>query len=170
MQMQHLFLYLILLFIAERELVHRCDKSRWGNHHCLSTCEAEANLDQLAAIIQDHSMIRALSVHARYCAFNLSSISIFGSLEFRALEFTLDREKVFWYINFLHKLKLYIQTLTDLSQIKEGLISNPVHEANKIFSSINVTPRLHLNEDDVVQSEDALRVILAAKEFLFDDK
>lgn len=99
--------------IIEELLINFCDKSRNGNHFCLTTYDASylLNLFRQACMMEE---VRLLNTDAvRYAALNITSLFKYGSVEFRALESTNDFNKVNTWVQMLYKLKLATKQFRD---------------------------------------------------------
>lgn len=99
--------------IIEELLINFCDKSRNGNHFCLTTYDASylLNLFRQACMMEEVQLLNTGDV--RYAALNITSLFKYGSVEFRALESTNDFNKVNTWVQMLYKLKLATKQFRD---------------------------------------------------------
>ena len=86
MQINHLYNFLVLYFLIEEPLIDWCGPARVANVFCMRGKDASGNIDYIRDSMDDlHLIVNADSSVCKYGALNLSSIPIFGSLEFRGL-------------------------------------------------------------------------------------
>ncbi len=93
----------ILWVLFEQEYIKLCGKSRKGNLFCLSTLEAE---EGLRSFCKWYTSLPYLSVgKRRYGALNFHAIEQYGSLEFRSMEGTLDKNRIMDWVQRLATLR-----------------------------------------------------------------
>lgn len=85
---------IVLYLIFEELLVKWCGEDREGNMFCLRSSDAEAIIDALIQAKASGSLREAQRDSYRYASINLSSLSKFGSIEFRAMRTRADLTSV----------------------------------------------------------------------------
>lgn len=98
-------------FMLEEVLLRFCDKSRLGNHFCLRMSDASYLLDKLVEFITTENIRVLEDENLRYASLNVTSLFKYGSIEFRALESTLDYERIKTWAGVLVHLRDYAKTL-----------------------------------------------------------
>ena len=98
-------------FMLEEVLLRYCDKSRLGNHFCLRMSDASYLLDKIVDFIQQEDLRQLDTDDLRYASLNVTSLFKYGSIEFRALESTLDFDKIKTWAGVLVHLRDYAKTL-----------------------------------------------------------
>lgn len=90
--------------IFEDVLTEWCGSHRVGNFFCLRTRDAEGLLDTIVSSLQSQSYTDVRTDDIRYAGLNLTSLSRYGSLEFRAMRSTTDPDTIMTWIDVLLKL------------------------------------------------------------------
>ena len=98
-------------FMLEEVLLRFCDKSRLGNHFCLRMSDASYSLDKLVEFIEKEDFYLLNNEDLRYASLNVTSLFKYGSIEFRALESTLDFNRIKTWAGVLVHLRDYAKTL-----------------------------------------------------------
>ena len=98
-------------FLLEEVLLSFCDKSRVGNHFCLRMKDASYLLDPLVSFIETQDINVLNDDNLRYSSLNVTSLFKYGSIEFRALESTLDFNRIKIWAGVLAHLKEYATTV-----------------------------------------------------------
>lgn len=98
-------------FMLEEVLLRFCDKSRLGNHFCLRMSDASYSLDKLVEFVQNEDIRVLENEDLRYASLNVTSLFKYGSIEFRALESTLDFNRIKTWAGVLVHLRDYAKTL-----------------------------------------------------------
>lgn len=95
--------------LVEEPIFKWVGEYRESNNFCMPWYEAEADIEVLCDIFTNKA--RFLTMEARrlhrYSAMNLQALHKFGSIEYRHLKTTLDKNRVFMWINMLLSLKKY---------------------------------------------------------------
>lgn len=99
-------------FMLEEVLLRFCDKSRLGNHFCLRMSDASYSLDRLVEFVERQDIHTLNSEDLRYASLNVTSLFKYGSVEFRALESTLDPERIRIWAGVLVHLRDYAKTIS----------------------------------------------------------
>jgi hypothetical protein len=98
-------------FMLEEVLLRFCDKSRLGNHFCLRMSDASYLLDKIVQFIESEDLHTLNTEDLRYGSLNITSLFKYGSVEFRALESTLDVGRINTWAGVLVHLRDYAKTL-----------------------------------------------------------
>lgn len=106
-----------LYYIFEEVLIDWCCPTRKGNHFCLAVNDAEYILDHVLGVVEDGELRRLDTDDIRYASLNFRSLFRYGSLEFRALESTVDWERILTWCRILKRLKDYSLTYNNPSDI-----------------------------------------------------
>ncbi len=106
-----LITFICSYFMLEEVLLRYCDKSRLGNHFCLRMSDASYALDRLVACVEKQDLRLLDSEDLRYASLNVTSLFKYGSIEFRALESTLDPERIRVWSGVLLHLRDYAKTV-----------------------------------------------------------
>ena len=102
--MRELLCYISAYLILENILVKWCGETREGNHFCLRTEDADYLVKLLRDMVLNDSSLN-FDPDLRYSSMNIMSVSKFGSLEFRALNSSLDVERMMTWATVLHNIK-----------------------------------------------------------------
>lgn len=103
--------FICAYFMLEEVLLKFCDKTRQGNHFCLRMSDASFSLDSLVSFILEEDINILDTEDLRYASLNVTSLFKYGSIEFRALESTVDFERVKVWASVLTHLRDYAMTL-----------------------------------------------------------
>ena len=102
--MRELLCYISAYLILENILVKWCGETREGNHFCLRTEDADYLVKLLRNMVLNDSSLN-FDPDLRYSSMNIMSVCKFGSLEFRALNSSLDVERMMTWATVLHNIK-----------------------------------------------------------------
>jgi hypothetical protein len=97
--------FITLSLILDELLVSQNGEHRIGNNFCLRAKDAMGQVTSLIQLIECGENFMSFSPHDRYSSINLASLTKFGSIEFRSLECTLDRQRLFHWIGTLQHIK-----------------------------------------------------------------
>ena len=114
---KQLITYIASYLMLEEVLVRYCDNSRLGNHFCLRMSDASYFMDVMTDVITRGDLAVFNTEDIRYASINVTSLFKYGSIEFRALESTFDRDKILNWAGALKQLKDFSKTIqipTDL--------------------------------------------------------
>jgi len=106
-----LITFICSYYMLEEVLLRFCDKSRLGNHFCLRMSDASYLLDKIVACVQSEDLALLNDEDLRYASLNVTSLFKYGSIEFRALESTLDIERIKTWAGVLVHLRDYAKQL-----------------------------------------------------------
>jgi len=97
----------ILYYMVEQELFSYCGEFRKNNFYCLPLNKAALPLFFLEGIARDPDSIRSDTGlnDLRYSALNFSALRKYGTLEFRSLRGTVDKDVIFNWVRMLASLK-----------------------------------------------------------------
>lgn len=118
LNVQNLTLKQILTFVSlyilfENVLTKFCGPTREGNLFCLRAPDAGYWLYSINKMLVDQSLGSLCNDSNRYVACNLSSLTKFGSVEFRALRGTIDREVIEAWVDILLAILDFSKTIKD---------------------------------------------------------
>jgi hypothetical protein len=108
------FQNLVILYALLEPAIYRwVGDGRDRNIHCLPWYVADSDLDVISKIFKDpkNGVAYIKSIH-RYAGLNLASMATFGTIEFRHLKTTFDRERMNTWINMILSLKKAAQAWT----------------------------------------------------------
>ena len=108
---KQLITFISSYFMLEEVLLSFCDKTRAGNHFCLRMSDASYTLDMITEAILSSNLQVLDTEDLRYASLNITSLFKYGSVEFRALESTIDFEKVKAWAGVLNHLKEFAKTM-----------------------------------------------------------
>jgi len=148
LEMEELFTLIYLYYLYEELLVTFSGENRKGNRFCLRLRDAEGVIENILNTFKQNSKFLKRVSHrkvdaeiwgnsCRYSALNLASIAKFGSLEYRSLRGTTDRETITLWVKLLDCLKnAAIFFKTPLS-VKDCLDNNGVADLSlKVFGDL----------------------------------
>lgn len=106
-----LLTFIASYIILEDVFIGFCHASRRGNHFCLGTADAGYVLDKLAEAVTNKDFSIFQTDALRYASINLTSLSRYGSVEFRSLESTADWSRIQVWVLALYQLKVFALTV-----------------------------------------------------------
>lgn len=119
------FNFIVLWGIFEEALIDYCGEERKGNLFCLSMKDAEGIHAVLRTVLQTRRL--AYSENAiRYSAVNIAATRKFGSLEFRCMRGTADKDVIVTWVDILRSLREAAMTYIRPEEILEHVIMNPL--------------------------------------------
>lgn len=104
--------FIAAYFMFEEVLLSYCDKTRSGNHFCLRMSDASYTLDMISEAIANSDLQSLNTEDLRYASLNITSLFKYGSIEFRALESTIDFNKIKQWAAVLNQLKEFAKTIS----------------------------------------------------------
>lgn len=116
--------YAVLYYILEDLLVKFCGETREGNLFCLRAKDAEQVLNAMYDCAMQGSFRRMQHEHFRYAAFNVTSLSKYGSVEFRAMRSVADFSIINTWVEMLLKIKDAAFSFQTAREIVETLSFN----------------------------------------------
>jgi hypothetical protein len=114
---KQLITFISTYFMMEEVLLSYCDKSRSGNHFCLRMTDASYTLDLISEAVAKADLSLLNTEDLRYASLNVTSLFKYGSIEFRALESTVDFSKIKQWATVLHQLKVFAKTINNPTDI-----------------------------------------------------
>lgn len=98
-----IYTYLLL----ETPLMSFCGENRKANRFCLQLEDAEGAMDVLNMLFsgKEQDILNIPHDGMRYAAINVEALRKYGSIEFRAMQGTMDIERIFLWCNALNKLR-----------------------------------------------------------------
>jgi len=111
-------------YLLEGVLVKYCGEHREGNRFCLRLQDSDGCYDVIRDLFSRG--ICNLRLHSqeslRYAALNLAAITKYGSLEFRSMRGTLDKNVILPWVNALANIKKFAVNFQDVRDIHEKVI------------------------------------------------
>jgi len=101
MSVVELFSFITLYILLEEVLVSYCGENRQGNLFCLRASDARYLIRYMMTNIQSKQLSKFHTDDIRYASINLKALYQYGSLEFRAMRSTPDKEAIITWINLL---------------------------------------------------------------------
>jgi hypothetical protein len=111
--LRQLVSFLTLYAIYEESFINFCAPSRKGNHFCLSMSDASYLITRIREVLTKGDLRGFVDDDLRYASMNVTSLSKYGSVEFRALESTPDQDKIYNWCAMLISLREYAKTVVN---------------------------------------------------------
>lgn len=102
--------FLYLAHLVENALVNYCGPSRVGNRFCLRIIDAVDKTRELEQLFQTKGFRVRGEDAGKYCAINVACLPQLGSVEFRSMRGTINREEIEEWIGILNRV--YEKSLT----------------------------------------------------------
>lgn len=128
--------YLYLLF--EEPLINFCGASRKANRFALRLRDAEYMMEAIKLMFmgEEHAWHRMPMDQMRYSSLNLESMAKYGSLEFRGMRGTMDKETIVTWVNLLNFIKEYASK-NSVKQIYDQFFKvGPTELAKEVFGEL----------------------------------
>lgn len=109
--------FICAYYMMEEVMIAFCDKSRAGNHFCLRMSDASYPLERIVQAIQDQNLHLLNDEDLRYGSLNITSLFKYGSIEFRALESTLDTDRIMQWAGALLQLRDYAAGMANPTEL-----------------------------------------------------
>lgn len=120
------FIYSYLLL--EEVLVAFCGKTREGNRFCLRVRDAENLVHAVSKFFANPEFAFPNRDMYRYSSLNLDALNKFGSLEFRGMRGTVDRDVLDVWVNALVRLRSFSMKYKTIHEISDVFVSTPDDE------------------------------------------
>lgn len=120
------FIYSYLLL--EEVLVAFCGKQREGNRFCLRVRDAEQLVTELSRFMAHPEFTFPNRDVYRYSSLNLDALKKFGSLEFRGMRGTIDKDVLDVWVNALVRLRSFSMKHSNIHEISDLFVSTPDDE------------------------------------------
>jgi len=128
----HLFRLVYLYYIFENLLVKWSGEEREGNRFCLRLADSAEIPIQIRNIFQGN--LRPIEENQiRYSALNLASLRKYGSIEFRSLNGTTDRERITKWLTIINKLDEYSAKAKDIETLFKEATENLNEMGIRVF-------------------------------------
>lgn len=107
--------------LIEEPMMEYCGEVRKSNRFCLRLRDAEYFADILLSLFQDgpEALERIPANKVRYAALNLESLAKFGSVEFRGMRGTCDKDIILNWCTAISELGVFAKSVKDPKQIYE---------------------------------------------------
>ena len=129
------FLYTSLLM--ERVLLNFCGQSRVGNRFCLRVTDAEGYLDDLRRLFKTGFRYFITgggnANKIKYSSINVAPSKEYGSVEFRGMRGTVDRQVITAWIEALNAIRSYAVALGSVEAVHSSFIKDDI---NKFISDV----------------------------------
>ena len=129
------FLYTSLLM--ERVLLNFCGQSRVGNRFCLRVTDAEGYLDDLRRLFRNGFQYFITgggnANKIKYSSINVAPSKEYGSVEFRGMRGTVDRQVITSWIEALNAIRSYAVALGSVEAVHSSFIKDDI---NKFISDV----------------------------------
>lgn len=99
-----LMTFATLYYVMEDYFVHWCGEARVGNHFCLRASDAEAVIYKLLECCKNREWRHLNTDDIRYASLNWNSLFKYGSVEFRSMRSTDNKNDILTYINLINQL------------------------------------------------------------------
>jgi hypothetical protein len=130
---RQLYCYILLYLIFEEILVEWSGPDRAGNLFCLRALDSEFYVSMLEDCLKQ-STLKVWREDQRYAACNVAAIPKFGSLEFRSLRGTVDKNLILTWVDILLHLRKKSLKYDNPTEIVEEFIQiGPLPFFRKIF-------------------------------------
>lgn len=116
------FIYTYVLL--EELMLHYCGPSRIGNRFCLRIQDAEGLVSALEYMFRSDWNF-PMRDEFRYASLNIDALCKFGSLEFRGMRGTLDKERLEIWTEALARIRSFSQKYATPFDIAEGFRNTP---------------------------------------------
>ena len=100
-----LYTLITLYFVMEGPLTRFCGETREGNHFCMRSSDAEYMTYMIANAAEKDDLNMLHTDRLRYSSLNVTSLFKYGSLEFRAMRSTPDKEAIKTWCSLIASLK-----------------------------------------------------------------
>lgn len=121
------FFYSYLLL--EEVLMAFCGATREGNRFCLRVKDAEGVIEAIGAIVANKGFLNLPRQDVnRYSSLNVDALLKFGSLEFRGMRGTLDKDVINVWINALVRLRKFAMEAESIEDIAKTFAITPDDE------------------------------------------
>ena len=133
---------IITSMLLETVLVNYCSNIRIGNRFCLRLIDAEGIVDILKELFtsfngRQFSRTRSMENNeAKYCATNIVPLFKLGTIEYRALQGTMDPKIIVPWLDALYNIKTYSLDSEDIMTIYQEASNNPSEWARKVLGDV----------------------------------
>lgn len=113
MEIEAVAAFIYTYFLVEKDLMKYCGEHRNNNRFCLRMVDSDALVDITKTLIemQFQDIRRYVGEDMRYGACNMAALGKYGTLEFRGMRGTLDKEVLLNWVGVLNNIREYaIQT------------------------------------------------------------
>lgn len=99
--------FVFLYYLVEKDIMKYCGEFRNNNRFCLRMVDSEFQLDILKGVVaQGFKEVRfVVDENMRYAACNMAALVKYGTLEFRGMRGTMDKEVLMNWIGILSRLR-----------------------------------------------------------------
>lgn len=154
--------FFYLAHLVEDVLVNYCAPIRKGNRFCLRTKDAEYKIDAFKTWLEKRGFPALFQDQLKYSAINIATLSQYGSIEFRSLHGTVDKDVVGSWLNVLKNIH-DIASIVPIKEMEAIVKKSPMDILNVVFKEY--LPKFHYTgmENDVIEAYERLIEIPYAK-------
>lgn len=124
--------FFYLSHLVEDVLVNYCAPNRKGNRFCLRTKDAEWKVEQFKEWLAKNGFGALSQEHLKYSAINIATLMHYGSMEFRSLHGTVDKEVVTPWLNVLKNIH-DIAAIVPVKEMEDIVKKSPMDILNVVF-------------------------------------
>lgn len=121
-----------LSHLVEDVLVRYSGESRVGNRFCLRTKDADWKIRRFKNWLTKSGFDRLNPEDLKYSAINIATITSYGSMEFRSLRGTVDKEVIIPWLSVIKNL-YDIAAIVPVREIEELVRTSPIELLNVVF-------------------------------------
>lgn len=125
-------------FLLERDLMAYCGEHRNNNRFCLRMVDSDELAEVLRTLIEVkfREMRIFINDDMRYGACNMASLSKYGTLEFRGMRGTLDKEVLLNWIGALLKIRAYAIEKGNAWEVYNEAVKDSEHFHNSVLGNL----------------------------------
>jgi hypothetical protein len=101
---QQICTFLYLAYLVETALVNFCGPTRIGNRFCLRLIDAQDKIAELEQFFQVGGVHVYDANKGKYSAINLAPMRTQGSVEFRSMKGTVDKDEIINWLNIINRV------------------------------------------------------------------
>ncbi len=132
LEVEEWFTLLFIWTVYEEAMIHYCGEARKGNLFCLSSRDAEASLFILEEFAVKQN-IYLFEDNVRYAACNLAATPKYGSLEFRCMRGTLDKDVLIPWFTTIENLYLLAKAFGKPENFINKFMADPEQLTYNLF-------------------------------------
>lgn len=134
MLVKDLLILTYLYYIFEEPIVKWAGEERVGNRFCLRLQDS-MEIPFTVEEVFSNNLGRINGDAIRYAALNLAAISKYGSIEFRSLNGTTDKERISKWLNAIMSLKTFAEKVKDVEEVFNLAIKDLNELGEEVFGN-----------------------------------
>lgn len=154
--------FFYIAHLVEDVLVNYCAPIRKGNRFCLRAKDAEFKVDVFREWLGKRGFANLSQDHLKYSAINIATLSHYGSVEFRSLHGTVDKDVIKPWLSVLKNL-YDIAAIVPIKEIEVVAKKSPIDILNVVFKEHLPKFQYAGMENDVIEAYERLIEIPYAK-------